>query len=261
MSVMGIALYSRDAATTAAFYERHLGASQSARADGSVRLRLDGGGLIELRPIGGVDADPAPCDDGRNGYWHAGVLVGDFDATVKSLRGEGVEWFIEPVFNQVAQVWCGFFHDPDGHVVELVGGQQQYSQVFDGEAAARRARARPGEAALFEHVAFTTPDWARTRRTWTRAGYTVVGSLDLSDGDPRGMVLYYLTGADGLTVEVFTYTAPTARALDPAPRQGFAGLLATAGTRARLEVDRIADFAPNRGRYVDQAGLTVIDAE
>ncbi|MDR1431972.1 MAG: VOC family protein [Propionibacteriaceae bacterium] len=262
MTVKGIGIYCADTAASVAFYQHYLGARVAGKAGDVTTLELDGGGVVELIQLSAEDAKaPIPdCDDGREGFWHIGVRVKDVAPLAAELHQAGVGFFIEPVFNPIAKVWCAFFYDPDGTVIELVGGDQEYSQVFDAAAAARRRAVPLGSAALFEHVAFTTGDWPTCRVRWEAAGYTVIGTLDLSEGDERGMLLYYLGDDRGLIVEVFTYTVQTNPPLDPAVRRGFAGILADEPTRSQLPLSPAGRLADGRTRYFDDAGLAVIDA-
>jgi catechol 2,3-dioxygenase-like lactoylglutathione lyase family enzyme len=222
---------------------------------------LDGGLVIELMELPRRDGgwEIPDTDDGRDGFWHIGARVRDFHELCAKLKADGVRFNIEPVLNETAQVWCAFFYDPDGVVIELVGGDQRYSQTFDAGAAARRSRVEIAANPLFEHIAFTVPNWEEASAKWRAAGYTVIGSLDLSAGDPRGMLLYYLTDDSGAIVEMFTYTTPTAPALDASVSRGFAGILATVDTRAQLRLTLIERLSDGRSRYIDDHGLTVID--
>ncbi|MDR1237969.1 MAG: VOC family protein [Propionibacteriaceae bacterium] len=262
MTVKGIGIYCADVAASVAFYQHYLGARVAGQAGDVTTLELDGGGVIELIQLSAGDAEASipDCDDGRDGFWHIGVRVKDVAPLSDELHAAGVGFFIEPVFNPVAKVWCAFFYDPDGTVIELVGGEQEYSQVFDAAAAERRKAVPLGDAALFEHVAFTTGDWPTCRARWEAAGYSVIGTLDLSEGDERGMLLYYLTDDKGLIVEVFTYTVATNPPLSPEARRGFAGILADPDTQAHLRLSAAGQLADGRTRYLDDAGLAVIDA-
>jgi catechol 2,3-dioxygenase-like lactoylglutathione lyase family enzyme len=260
VSVNGIAIFCRDVPRSAAFYGQYLGATVVGESEDVTTLGLNGPGQIQLIQLPAGDWSTAETDDGRDGFWHIGVRVDNFEALSEALRASDTRFFIEPVYNPVAKVWCAFFYDPDGTVIELVSGEQQYSQLFDKAAARRRAEMSLDGGPLFEHVAFTTPDWSATRIKWEAAGYSLIGCLDLSAGDPRGMCIYYVIAQSGLIVEVFTYTSPTNQPLGSEVRAGFAGLLATPSTQEALGLSLVDKLADGRARWLDGSGLAVIDA-
>lgn len=92
---------------------------RAARQSWKLDLALPDGSQVELFSFPG--APPRPSYPEAQGLRHLAFVVGDLDAAVASLRGQGVE--VEAIrVDELTGARFTFFADPDGLPLELVEG-------------------------------------------------------------------------------------------------------------------------------------------
>ncbi|GAA3889918.1 VOC family protein [Streptomyces sedi] len=212
---------------------------------------LDAGGALVKLVVGeGEGGDPLGGwirDDLQRGMRHFGMKVGDVYRRAERLKAAGVPFTLEPL-RAVGDVNIAFFTDPDGTLLEIIDGHLTYHEVTTPDLVERERRlaeARSPEAEpVFDHVALTSGDLEASLAYYRdRLGYPVIGRL-VHEGDRRGFVIDYLQAGDAV-LEVFTFTAETAPAPDPA--------------RDRLGL-RAVGLAGDPGRDVDPDGVPLRNA-
>jgi catechol 2,3-dioxygenase-like lactoylglutathione lyase family enzyme len=104
-----VALFTRDVAAAAAFYERLLGAPPVHTEPGMALFRT---GEVELLIHERYEPEPGdvPCED------HFAVAASDLDGTCASLRGSGIEVGEPKRYEWGRSV---YLRDPDGRFVEI----------------------------------------------------------------------------------------------------------------------------------------------
>jgi catechol 2,3-dioxygenase-like lactoylglutathione lyase family enzyme len=183
-----------DIGRCARWYEEMLGLRPGGDA---IRLVAAGDG-----PSGWID------DNRQRGVRHIDFKVADVDAHAERLRRAGVEFTIEPM-DATGDVRISFFFDPDGTLLELVGGAVQYHRTWSPQLAAADAAGLPGphDPPRFDHVAVTVGDLDAALGFYRdRLGFEVVGQLFFED--EQEFVITYLQGGENV-LELFSYGVPT----------------------------------------------------
>jgi catechol 2,3-dioxygenase-like lactoylglutathione lyase family enzyme len=116
-----VVLFVEDFEQTVAFYEEKVGLPVRLRADGYVELAVQGAklALLSRRRV------PELVGDAHNARPAAGahegtvtVIVEDVDRAYGELSGRGVP-FLGPPENRPWGQRTAYFHDPEGHLIEI----------------------------------------------------------------------------------------------------------------------------------------------
>ncbi len=110
----------RDLAESIQFYRRMFHAQVLFRRNlpggkTIVYLRL-GDSMLELMDFGAAREIGDPRD--YYGVHHIGIKTSDFDASYRDLKGQGVQFLVEP-FSPVPGIRLAFVKDPNGAVLEI----------------------------------------------------------------------------------------------------------------------------------------------
>jgi catechol 2,3-dioxygenase-like lactoylglutathione lyase family enzyme len=120
MNIEHVGIYAKDSAKLAAWYAKILQVNEINRIEKEGRppvvfLQGETGAVVEILPT-----DAAPAERGLKGpgFTHLGLVVDSLDAEQARLAEHGVEmWGVRATSNG----WkIGYFHDPEGNILELV---------------------------------------------------------------------------------------------------------------------------------------------
>jgi lactoylglutathione lyase len=122
-----IHLRSPDPETTAAWFERMLGAQViRSTVEGKPRIDLKlGGADVFIMPVAPSDKVNAPPVTPYQGLDHFGLAVRDVDAVAAELKAKGAEFTMEPRTIRAGLRIC-FLRGPQGVSVELLDRDEKY---------------------------------------------------------------------------------------------------------------------------------------
>jgi catechol 2,3-dioxygenase-like lactoylglutathione lyase family enzyme len=202
MGIHNVLINVSDVARSVVFYTRLLGGKLVGEPTTNGAVLDFVTATIELRRVEGAVPSTWHEDDLYLGFRHVGFKVAQVDSLAAELRAAGVSFHLEPV-DAVGEVRIAFFFDPDGTVLEIVGGQLQYHDVLDREGvAAERATSTPSRP-RFDHVGVTIRDLGGTIDAYRALGFRNIGTLFFQD-DPRGFRIDYLKSGASV-IEVFSF--------------------------------------------------------